>query len=399
MRILLANFTKMIGDSGGLAKVNVAFANETARRGHTVTTVYSDDREGDFFYPLDERVTAYNLRHFRGETHLFPVTYKIRREILRAFSQKRGRAVNNNFTENYLLPHIQTILAETKPDIIIAFQPASAKNLLCDLETKIPVITMSHGDPEDYFHTYPTAELPALSKSAVCQVLLPSFAKHLKNHLPDVRVEVIGNVVPQYKEQADLTCEKDLYKVVFVGRMVRNHKRPHLLIGAFAKIAAEFPDWTLELWGAEDNKRYQKELQRIIDSAGLTKRILFCGTTKNVASVLQNADLYTMPSAYEGFGLSLAEGMSMGLPAVGYQNCVAVNELIHDGENGFLADDGVEPLAEKMAFLMRDRDLRVKMGMAARESMRVYAPENIWAQWEELMRDVVLRTISEQRRR
>ncbi len=55
MRILLANFTKMIGDSGGLAKVNVAFANETARRGHTVTTVYSDDREGDFFYPLDER--------------------------------------------------------------------------------------------------------------------------------------------------------------------------------------------------------------------------------------------------------------------------------------------------------------------------------------------------------
>ena len=66
-----------------------------------------------------------------------------------------------------------------------------------------------------------------------------------------------------------------------------------------------------------------------------------------------------------------------------------MNELIHDGENGFLADDGVEPLAEKMAFLMRDRDLRVKMGMAARESMRVYAPENIWAQWEELMERVV----------
>ena len=43
MRILLANFSKMVGDSGGLAKVNVAFANEMARRGHTVTTVYSDE--------------------------------------------------------------------------------------------------------------------------------------------------------------------------------------------------------------------------------------------------------------------------------------------------------------------------------------------------------------------
>ena len=309
MRILLANFSKMVGDTGGLAKVNVAFANEMARRGHTVTTVYSDDREGDFFYPLDERVTAYNLRHFRGETHLFPVTYKIRREILRAFSQKSGRTVN---TENYLLPQVRTILTETQPDVIISFQPASAKSLLCDIGTHIPVITMSHGDPEDYFHTYPTAELPALSKSAVCQVLLPSFAKHLKSRLPNVRVEVIGNVVPQYEEQADLTCEKDLYKVVFVGRMVRNHKRPHLLIGAFAKIAAEFPDWTLELWGAEDNKRYQKELEQMIAAAGLEECISFCGTTQDVPAVLRDADLYVMPSAYEGFGLSLAEGMSMG---------------------------------------------------------------------------------------
>ena len=389
MRILLANFTKMIGDSGGLAKVNVAFANEMTRRGHTVTTVYSDDREGDFFYPLDERVTAYNLRHFRGETHLFPVTYKIRREILRAFSQKRGRAVNNDFTENYLLPHVQTILDETQPDVIISFQPASAKSLLSDLHTKIPVITMSHGDPEDYFHTYPTAELPSLSLSAVCQVLLPSFAEHLKAHLPEARVEVIGNVVPQYEEQADLRRKKEKYKIVFVGRMVRNHKRPHLLIEAFIKIAAEFPDWTLELWGAEDNKRYQKEMQEMIEKAGLAERILFCGTTANVPAVLADADLCVAPSAYEGFSLAHTEAMSMGLPLIGYKNCVSVNELVHDGVNGLLADDGAEALAEKMAILMRDRDLRVRMGAAARASMRAYTPEIIWGQWEALMEELV----------
>ncbi len=392
MRILLANFAKMIGDSGGLAKVNVAFANEMAQRGHTVTTIYSDDREGAFFYPLDERVTVYNLRHFRGETHLFPLSYKIRREILRAFGQKYGRAVNNDFTEHYLLPHVKTILTETKPDIIISFQPASAKSLLCDLETQIPVITMSHGDPEDYFHTYPTAELPALSRSAVCQVLLPGFARHLSTHLPDVRVEVIGNVVPQYKEQADLSRKKEVYKIVFVGRMVRNHKRPHLLIKAFIKLAAEFPDWTLELWGAEDSRRYQKELQGMIAAAGPENRISFCGTTSNVPAVLADADLYVMPSAYEGFGLSLAEGMSMGLPAVGYRSCPAVNELIRDGENGLLADDGADGLAEKMALLMRDRDFRMRMGRAARASMRAYAPEIIWGQWEELMYDVVGKT-------
>ena len=389
MRILLANFSKMVGDSGGLAKVNVAFANEMVRRGHTVTTVYSDDREGDFFYPLDERVTVYNLRHFRGETHLFPLSYKIRREILRAFSQKSGRAVNNDFTENYLLPHMKTILTEMQPDVIISFQPASAKSLLCDLKTKIPVITMSHGDPEDYFHTYPSAEIPALSLSASCQVLLPSFAEHLKAHLPGVRTDIIGNVVPQYEEQADLTREKDLYKVVFVGRMVRNHKRPHLLIEAFSKIAAEFQNWTLELWGAEDSKSYQKEMQRIISSAGLEDRISFCGTTAEIPRVLQDSDLCVAPSAYEGFSLAHTEAMSMGLPLVGYKSCVSVSELIEDGVNGLLAADGAEGLAEKMAILMRDRDLRVRMGSAARESMRVYAPEIIWGHWEALMEEVI----------
>ena len=389
MRILLANFSKMIGDSGGLAKVNIAFANEMARYGHTVTTIYSDDRVGDFFYPLDERVATYNLRHFRGQTLLFPISYKVRREILRVFSQKCGRAVNNEFTEKYLLPHIQTILTETQPEIIIAFQPASAKTLLCDLKTHIPVITMSHGDPEDYFHTYPTAELPALARSAVCQVLLPSFAQHLRNHLPDTRVEVIGNAVPQYAEQANLAREKVMYKIVFVGRMVRNHKRPHLLIEAFTKIAAEFPDWTLELWGAEDSKCYQKKMRRVIAAAGLENRILFCGTTTEIPRVLQGSDLCVAPSAYEGFSLAHTEAMSMGLPLIGYRSCVSVAGLIDDGVNGLLSADGVMPLAEKMAVLMRDRDLRVRMGNAARESMRAYAPEIIWGRWEALMDEVL----------
>ena len=199
MRILLANFSKMVGDTGGLAKVNVAFANEMARRGHTVTTVYADDREGAPFFPLDERVRAYNLHHFRGQTTLFPAHYKIRREILRAFSQKRGRAVNNEFTEKYLLPHVRTILTETQPEVIIAFQPASAKVFLSDLGIHTPVIVMAHGDTRDYFYNYPDAEVASLRHAAVCQALLPAFAEPLRAYVAGfpVRVEVVGNVVPQ----------------------------------------------------------------------------------------------------------------------------------------------------------------------------------------------------------
>ena len=389
MRILLANFSKMVGDTGGAAKVNVAFANEMVRRGHTVTTVYTDDREGAFFYPLDERVAAYNLQHFRGMHCTFPTALKIKREVLRAFGQRYGRSVNDDFFSKYIQKNMATVLDEIQPNVIICFQTSSAKMLLCDLRIETPVIIMSHGDPVDLFQTHPKEELPALERCAVFQVLLPGYAERLKNYIPNVRIVSIGNVVPQYEEQADLMCEKDAYKVVFVGRMVRNHKRPHLLIEAFSKIAAEFPDWMLELWGAEDSKSYQKEMLRMIAAAGLEDRISFCGTTTEIPRVLQGADLCVAPSAYEGFSLAHTEAMSMGLPMVGYKNCVSIAELIDDGVNGLLAVDGTEALAEKMAILMRDRNLRTKMGNAARESMRVYAPEIIWGRWETLMEEVI----------
>ncbi len=85
--------------------------------------------------------------------------------------------------------------------------------------------------------------------------------------------------------------------------------------------------------------------------------------------------------------MSLAEGMSMGLPAVGYRNCGGVNELIHDGVDGFLCEDGVEDFADKLRRLMADRDLRIRMGEKAREAMKAYAPDTIWDTWERLLEE------------
>ena len=381
----MANFSKMVGDTGGAAKVHCSFANEMKRRGHDVTMVFCDDKMGKPFFPLDDGIELYNLQHYEDMDVVFPTYLKVKREIVRAFSTRRGRAVNNEFVKTYLLAQTKRVLERCMPDIIVAWQTAASKVFLCDLETKIPVITMSHGDPEDIFHTYPQEEIPALGKSTACQVLLPSFVEAIKKRFPNMKTVAIGNVVPQYEEEADLGCEKEQYKIIFIGRLVKNHKRPHLLIEAFAKLADDFPDWIVEIWGGGAKKAYQKNLKALIQRAGLERRVFLKGTTHDVASVLQKGDLFVFPSAYEGFGLTLAEGMSMGLPAVGYKNCVAVNELIQDGVNGILAEDGVDGLVQSMRTLMKNQTLRVKMGKAARESMRQYEASVIWTAWEELL--------------
>lgn len=385
MNILLANLTKMVGDSGGMAKVTCAFAHEMKVRGHRVSLVYSDVQTGDFYYPLDKDIPAYDIRHYKGKSISYPWYLKVKREFYRTFDKQKARTVNDEFAASFLLDHLKDVLQTVQPDVIVSFQPAASKMLLCDLQTKIPVITMSHGDPEDYFHTYPKEEIPALEKSAVCQVLLPSFEKHLKDHLPNVKTVVIGNAIPQYDVQADLSAQKDTYKILFVGRLSKNHKRPHLLIEAFAGLADEFPNWNVELWGAEDGKAYYKELQLLIKKHHLENRVFLKGPTNDVPSVLQQGDIFAFPSAYEGFGLALGEAMSMGLPAVGYKSCSAVNELIKDGENGYLCDDGIEPLRIALQKIMKNQQVRMQMGKFAKVSMEKYSSRAIWNEWSRLL--------------
>ena len=386
MNILLANFTKMVNDSGGMAKVTCYLANAMIKRGHKVSIVYSDEKTGDFFYPIDKSIHCYNLnKRENGDIIKFPLCLKIIRELLRTFAKRPARTVNSWFQEHYLLKNVIKYTEEIKPDIIISYQPAASKLLLCDAKLDIPVITMSHGDPEDYFHTYPVKEIPALLKSDMCQVLIPSYEQHIKKHLPEAKTTTIGNAIPQFDFSADLSAEKKQYKIIFVGRLAKGHKRPHLLISSFTKLAAKYPNWIVELWGAKDNSTYYKELQHLIKAAGLQSRVFLKGSTNDVASKLKDADIFAIPSAYEGFSLALGEAMSAGLPAIGYKNCPSVNELIFDGKTGLLCDDGVEPFAEALDKLMSNRELRVKMGKAAKKEMEEYAPEKIWDKWEELM--------------
>ena len=388
---MLANFAKMIGDTGGAAKVFSAFANEMTRRGHEVSMVYSDDREGEFFYPVANTVQTYNLRHCNGTNILFPTWMKVKRELLKLVDTRTGRGVNDEFHEKFLLGNLKAILRETGPDIVVTFHPMASKSFVCDLKVDMPVITMSHGDPEDYFHTYPLAELPAIEHSTANQVLLPSFATPLRRRYPNLRVEVIGNVVPQYETQVDLAAPKERRKILFIGRLVRNHKQPHLLVEAFCKIANEFPAWDVELWGADDRASFTKKMQSEIDHAGLHDRVVFKGTTHDVAAVLRTGDIFAFPSAYEGWGMSLTEAMSMGLPAVGFQSCVAVNEIIKDGITGVLTQDGAAAYADGLKRLMADKELRKRMGDAARESMRPYSAKAIWDRWEALLEECVSR--------
>lgn len=385
MKILMTNFTKMVNDSGGVAKVACAFANEMVNRGHEVSIIHSDEREGEFFFKISEQVKVYNAKkNLDGSIIKFPVYMKALREILRPVNKRKAQLLNRDFDEKHLIKNIKRYLEEFNPEMVVSFQPEGSIFLLYDLKVEVPVLTMSHGHQKDEFDE---KEKYALEHSKIYQLLVPSFEKHINKVLPKVKTITIGNAIPQFDFSANLIADKEVYKIVFVGRLTKNHKRPHLLIQAFAKLADKYPNWIVELWGAKDRDTYYAELEHYIKVNKLQDRVFLKGTTNNVPEVLRNADVYAFPSAYEGFPLALGEAMSAGLPAIGFKSCPAVNEIIIDGKTGVLCDDGVESLANGLESLLKDKTLRAQMGKKAKSEMKNFAPEKIWDTWENLLSD------------
>lgn len=391
MKILLVNTTKMVDDSGGLAKVTSAFANEMHLRGHKVTLIYADERSGEFFYPIDKEIKCYDARLQNGKRIKFPLSLRLKREIFRLFSKQKSRTVNNSFYTKYICPHMGQIIDNNKPDVIVSFTPGDTSFLIFDLnlKNKIPIVTMSHGDPADYFKFYPKLSLEAVKQTDVNQVLLPSFKQVLIDNIPNGKVVVIGNVVQQFEIAVDLKQEKPKHKILFIGRLSKEHKRPHLLIEAFSKVAKSYPDWIVEFWGADENKAYKTQLEFMVKQANLSDRVFFKGVTKDIESVLNTGDIYAMMSAMEGFGLSMAEAMSKGLPVIACNSWDGLTDLVQNNFNGILVQDNPQNIAEGLRALMDDNEIRCKLGTSARESMKRFESKLIWNQWEELLYDVI----------
>jgi glycosyltransferase involved in cell wall biosynthesis len=88
--------------------------------------------------------------------------------------------------------------------------------------------------------------------------------------------------------------------------------------------------------------------------------------------VLQDADIFVLPSYSEGFSFAILEALAYGLPVV-TTNVGALPEIITDGKNGFVIEPGdYEALSEKIVQLIDDENLRKEMAQrnlekAARE--------------------------------
>lgn len=387
MRITIAHFgTYYVNMAGGVEKVTCNLANALVERGHEVTILYRDDKEGKPYFPLDKRVKQYNILFENGRkivSEKLPLPLRIMRELVRPFRQSAAQAVNAKFKGKQYGPQIRKFLDAYPADVILSCSIPSAKYVIEDAGCTLPVVEMIHSHPKVQFPDLSDAEKKAVEKCKVMQILLPSGLDLAKKYFPHLPIVVIGNAVMPAKKLAHPGDDKDQHKIICVGN-ISGTKQQLVLAEAFAGLTSDFPDWTLEFWGAEDTS-YARHMRKWIEEHHFSHIIHMNGKTNHVEDVYADADIFCLPSRGEGFPLALSEAMAAGLPAVGFSDCTGVNDLIEDGKNGFLVSRSVDELAKALRVLMSHPAMRREMGENGRIAMRQYGPDYIWNQWETLL--------------
>jgi phosphatidylinositol alpha-1,6-mannosyltransferase len=131
-------------------------------------------------------------------------------------------------------------------------------------------------------------------------------------------------------------------------------------------VAAAVPDARLLVAGGGP---LLADLRAQAERLGVAASVVFTGYVPEAekADHFNLADLFVFPSAMEGFGLTVAEAMSSGLPVVASDRG-SIPELVGEGEAGFVCDPGrPEAFVERLLALLRDAALREKLAGLARE--------------------------------
>jgi len=177
-----------------------------------------------------------------------------------------------------------------------------------------------------------------------------------------IELERFKSELNVFEAKRALGLDPQIPLVGAVGRLAEQ-KGFYYLIEAAARVIKEFGpvNFMLAGEGPEESK-----LKEQVSRLNLEEYFHFTGFASNIVPLVAAMDVTTMPSLYEGFGLSLVEFMAMAKPSV-ISDLACFRELLQDKVEGLVVEAGDrESLAQSILKLLRDQKLSERMGQAAR---------------------------------
>jgi len=193
-----------------------------------------------------------------------------------------------------------------------------------------------------------------------------------RTHIPAARVVTIHNGIdPEKFQRQRIRAEARLQlglpeKSLLVGGLGRldEAKGFEYLLTAAARLRSEFPSLVVVIAG---DGPLRKPLEATASQLGISQVVRFLGFQQDVQSVLDALDLFALPSLCEACPYAVLEAMATELPVVG-ATVGGVPELMVEGKTGLLVPPrDADRLAAALRTVLKDAELRNRMGIAGRE--------------------------------
>lgn len=252
---------------------------------------------------------------------------------------------------------------------------------LAGILQKIPTIIHAHDEDSyypwyqgliDFFFSSFTDRAIAVSESVRKSCIE-------KRKIPGDHVFTLYNAIPLkgfkiptleeiQKEKRRLGIDLN-FQVVGTIAKLREEKGIKYLLESVPKVLSELPDTIFVIVGEGPLRR---ELETSSRQLKIDQNVIFTGFHDDIPKILSIFDIKVLPSVTEGFGLVLVEAMAMGKPIVA-TNVGGIKEILKDGETGLLVPaKDPEALAEKILYLLKNKNEAIKLGVRAKEESEKY---------------------------
>lgn len=285
-----------------------------------------------------------------------------------------------------MIYRLYTLFIKEKPDVVHTHRYAMQYAIPAALMAKVPVKIHT-------IHNIAKKEVGKIQRKLHCffyrycsviPVAISPIVKHsvmIEYNMASYQVPMIYNGIDTKKciQKREYVAKNGKVTIIHIGRFTeqKNHKE---LIESFKLVHDNKPDTVLKLIGAG---KLEQNIRKKVKELNLDDCVEFLGLKSNVYPYLYNADIFVLPSLWEGMPITLIEAMGTGLPIVATE-VGGIPDMIRNNETGLLVDANRDQISEALLKLINTENLRERIGKAAIEASRQFSVEEMTNKYAKL---------------
>lgn len=282
---------------------------------------------------------------------------------------------------HWLRQHIQDL----RPRVVVSFVGSTnIQTLLAARGLDVKVIISERNDPALQTLDRPWEELrdTVYAEADFVTANSAGAVNTMAAYVPREKLRLLPNPVSIPEPTTAYHREQ---RIVFLARLV-SQKRANVLLDAYSLLTGNAANWRLDIIGDGPNRR---QLEAQARQLGIAERVTFHGHISNPYPLLYRAQIFVLPSSFEGMPNAMLEAMYCSLAVIVSDASPGPLEIVVPGETGLIFPlDDAEQLAQAIVKLTDDMALRQHLSSNAKHVVDSMTLPKVSSLWMDLFRQV-----------